>query len=58
MDFSFSTYVEGFYFSRIIFLEYNEVLGNTFLEALWKERKTTVMNLNAGKKQARFDKLV
>jgi len=29
----------------------------TFLEAFWKERKTAVMNLNAGdKKQARFDK--
>lgn len=28
-----------------------EVLGNTFLEAVWRERKTAVMNLNGGKKK-------
>lgn len=36
--------------SRMIFSEHREELGNTFLEAAWKERKTAVMNLNGGKK--------
>lgn len=36
--------------SRIIFSQCCVVLGNIFLEAWWKERKTAVMNLNGGKK--------
>lgn len=32
------------------FSAYCVVLGSIFLEALWKERKTAVMNLNGGKK--------
>ncbi len=35
------------------FSEYCMVLGNIFLEAVWKERKTAVMNLNGGKKSKR-----
>lgn len=31
-----------------------EVLGNTFLEALCKERNTAAMNLNSGKKATKI----
>lgn len=44
------TYSRRLLVSRIISSAFCMVLGNIFLEALWKERKTAVMNLNSGKK--------
>lgn len=48
MNFSFQNYL----------FRVTVALGNTFLEALCKERRTAAMNLRGGKMQARFDKLV